>query len=132
MCMSRNRGRDTKPEVALRKACFAVGMRYVLGANLPGRPDFVFPRHRLAVFVDGCFWHGCPTHHRDTKSNTKWWRDKIDNNTRRDAETTTHLQTAGWTVERVWEHEEPVAAAKRIFDLLEELRASNGPESAVV
>lgn len=104
LCMSRNRGRDTKPEVALRKACYAIGMRYVLGANIPGRPDFVFPRHRLAVFVDGCFWHGCPEHYQAPATRAEFWRTKIDANRVRDARVAEELGEAGWHVLRIWEH----------------------------
>ncbi|HEV2944002.1 MAG TPA: DNA mismatch endonuclease Vsr [Solirubrobacteraceae bacterium] len=110
--------RDTKPEVLLRKALTKRGLRYrVDHAPLAGvrcKADVVFPRVNLAVFVHGCFWHGCPEHARPTKSNTKWWADKIAANHKRDVETTEKLLAAGWQVERVWEHEAPTEAADRI------------------
>jgi DNA mismatch endonuclease (patch repair protein) len=103
--MSRNRGRDTKPEVSLRKACFALGLRYRLQANLPGRPDFVFPKYRLAVFVDGCFWHGCPLHYQAPRTRAAFWSAKRKANATRDGAVAEALQDQGWQVLRVWEHE---------------------------
>jgi DNA mismatch endonuclease, patch repair protein len=105
LCMSRNRGRDTKPEVLLRKACWAVGLRYVLNAKLVGRPDFVLPRYRVAVFVDGCFWHGCSTHYQAPAIRSEFWKAKIDRNRDRDSKVSALLVKDGWTVIRVWEHE---------------------------
>jgi DNA mismatch endonuclease (patch repair protein) len=102
--MSRNRGRDTRPEVLLRKACWASGMRYVLNARLPGRPDFVFPRHKVAVFVDGCFWHGCPDHYQQPAIRADFWLDKLVRNRNRDEMVNCQLSEAGWHVVRVWEH----------------------------
>ncbi len=104
LCMSSNRGRDTRPELLLRKACFALGMRYRLHTGLPGRPDFVFPRLKLAVFVDGCFWHGCPIHYQAPATRAAFWRAKLHNNRRRDVTVNAQLRKAGWTVVRVWEH----------------------------
>jgi DNA (cytosine-5)-methyltransferase 1 len=110
--------RDTKPEILLRKALASRGLRYrVDHAPVPGirsKADIVFPRAKLAVFVHGCFWHGCPEHSRPTKSNTKWWASKIAANRKRDAETYDLLVAAGWQVERVWEHEAPEDAGERI------------------
>ena len=102
--MSRNRGRNTKPEVTLRKACFALGMRYVLNSKLPGKPDFVFPQHKVVVFVDGCFWHGCPDHYQAPATRPDFWRGKLLRNKARDASVTQQLNEAGWRVVRVWEH----------------------------
>lgn len=120
--MKRQARRDTKPEVLLRKALTKHGLRYrVDHAPLKGvrsKADVVFPRLKLAVFVQGCFWHGCPTHSRPTKSNTKWWADKIAANCKRDIETTDRLVAAGWQVERVWEHEAPLDAADRIAGIV--------------
>lgn len=104
LCMSRNQGRDTKPEIALRKACWALGLRYRLNAKLPGRPDFVLPRHRVAVFVDGCFWHGCPEHYQAPATRRGFWHQKLEGTRRRDALVSRQLTDAGWTVVRVWEH----------------------------
>ncbi|MDF9832406.1 DNA mismatch endonuclease (patch repair protein) [Ereboglobus sp. PH5-5] len=72
--------------------------------KLPGKPDFVFPAHRLAVFVDGCYWHGCPVHYRRPKSNRKFWDAKIARNRQRDREVNRLLKARGWRVFRVWEH----------------------------
>lgn len=110
--------RDTKPEILLRKALTKRGLRYRVDCapvdDVRSKADVVFPRLRLAVFVHGCFWHGCPEHLRPTKSNTKWWADKIEANRQRDSETVARLVAAGWRVERVWEHEIPEEAADRI------------------
>jgi DNA mismatch endonuclease, patch repair protein len=104
LCMSRNRGRDTKPEVTLRKACWALGLRYVLHPRLPGCPDFILPRHRVAVFVDGCFWHGCPEHYHAPSTRADFWARKIDATRKRDASVRHELEAGGWKVVRVWEH----------------------------
>jgi DNA mismatch endonuclease (patch repair protein) len=84
--------------------------------------DIVFPRARLAVFVDGCFWHGCPVHGCDPKVNSWYWRPKLAHNQQRDADTNRALETAGWTVMRVWEHENPNEAAVRIEKLVRDKR----------
>jgi DNA mismatch endonuclease (patch repair protein) len=76
--------------------------------------DLVFTRARVAVFLDGCFWHGCPEHHRPAKRNTEFWSTKIKGNITRDADTDTRLREAGWRVIRVWEHEQPAVAAEKI------------------
>jgi DNA mismatch endonuclease (patch repair protein) len=73
--------------------------------SLFGNPDFVFPKRRLAIFVDGCFWHGCPKHLRKPKGNRKFWREKVLRNRKRDRTVTRHLGRAGWRVLRIWEHE---------------------------
>jgi DNA mismatch endonuclease (patch repair protein) len=125
--VTRQARRDTRPEILLRKALSKRGLRYRVDyAPLEGvcsKADVVFPRLRLAIFVHGCFWHGCPDHSRPTKSNTKWWADKIDANCRRDQETADSLEAAGWRVERIWEHESPEDAADRITGLLANLRS---------
>lgn len=74
------------------------------GSTLPGRPDFVFPRLKLAVFVDGCFWHGCPTHGTQPRQNAKFWREKITRNRARDRRVGRELRARGWRVLRIWEH----------------------------
>jgi len=103
--MSRIRGRDTKPELRLRKALWAAGLRYRVRNSLPGKPDIVFPSARLAVFVDGCFWHGCPEHLTWPKSNADFWRRKIKRNIKRDREIDAELEKIGWKGRRYWEHE---------------------------
>lgn len=132
--MKRQPKADTKPETLLQEQLERLGIDgYTKNVqpleDLRRTADLGFEAEKLAVFVDGCFWHGCPQHSRDTKSNTKWWREKIENNQRRDTETTSRLQAAGWTVERVWEHEPPEQAARRIADVLAEMRADAGPEA---
>ena len=106
--------RDTAPEVALRRELHRRGRRFRVGVKVPGLArrtiDVVFPTPRVAVFVDGCFWHGCPLHSVAPRSNAEWWQWKLRANRERDADTTVHLEQQGWTVVRVWEHE-PVAAA---------------------
>jgi DNA mismatch endonuclease (patch repair protein) len=118
--MRANRSRDTKPELALRSATHRLGLRYrVDTAPLEGlrrRADLVFPKAKVAVFSDGCYWHGCPDHHRPAQRNREFWREKITKNRERDQSTDEALTTAGWFVIRVWEHEDPVEAAKRIAD----------------
>jgi len=116
--MSRVPGRDTAPELAVRRAVHALGLRYFVDrAPLPGlrrRADLVFPRLRVAVFVDRCFWHGCPAHGNSPRHNGDWWREKIARNQRRDRDTDALLGGAGWTVVRVWEHDDPVAVAQDV------------------
>ncbi len=116
--MKRQARRDTKPELLLRSALSRAGLRYRVDyapvESVRSKADIVFPRLKIACFVHGCFWHGCPEHHRPTKSNTKWWADKIAATRQRDEETRIALEAAGWTVVRVWEHEPPEAAAERI------------------
>jgi DNA mismatch endonuclease (patch repair protein) len=103
--MSRIRGKDTRPEIALRKALWALGLRYRLHEKIAGRPDIVFPGARVAVFVDGCFWHGCPVHGAKPKSNTEFWNRKLESNGSRDRRVAELLEMDGWKVLRVWEHE---------------------------
>lgn len=104
-CMGRIRSRDTKPELALRKQLFSRGLRYRTTLRLPGKPDLVFPAAKLVVFVDGCFWHGCPVHGTSPKSNRDYWTAKLRRNMERDAEVTRALGEEGWRVLRFWEHE---------------------------
>lgn len=117
------RGRDTKPELLLRSALHRRGLRfYVDRAPLPKmrrRADLVFPRKRVAVYVDGCFWHGCPVHGTWPKNNADWWREKIERNQARDRDTDQQLEEAGWTVVRVWEHEGS-EAADRVAEVVQE------------
>lgn len=109
--MRGNRSRDTKPELSVRRLLHAAGYRYRVNHRpLPGlrrTADIVFPRKRVAVFVDGCFWHGCPEHHVPSKTNSTYWSVKIENNVRRDRETDAALREADWTVLRYWSHEPP-------------------------
>lgn len=121
--MQSNRSVDTLPEVALRKALHALGLRFRkdLKIELPERtvrPDVVFTRARVAVFLDGCFWHRCPQHATSPRTNAPYWQAKFDRNVRRDHQVNEALDGAGWRVVRVWEHEPPEAAAVRIATLL--------------
>ncbi|WP_418117932.1 very short patch repair endonuclease [Variovorax sp. 350MFTsu5.1] len=104
--MARIRGKDTGPEVALRQALWRSGLRYRLGMRIEGaRPDLVFPGARLVVFVDGCFWHGCPLHYVRPRSREDFWGLKLASNTDRDRRQTALLRSRGWRVIRIWEHE---------------------------
>ena len=117
--MQANRGRDTKPEMTVRRAAHAAGLRFRVDyrpiQELNRRADLVFTRAKVAVFVDGCFWHGCPTHHTVAKSNADFWAQKVTRNRERDAETDRLLRDAGWTVIRAWEHEPADDVVARIF-----------------
>ena len=115
-----NRRRDSTPERRLRSALHASGLRFrvdlpisVLGRR-PIRPDVVLTRAGVVVFVDGCFWHGCPEHGKPPRTNSTYWNAKITINQTRDREQTIALEEAGWTVVRVWEHDDPAAAAAAI------------------
>lgn len=114
--------RDNGPELAVRGLLHARGLRYRVAWPVPGQPrrtiDIAFPRARLAVYVDGCFWHGCPEHGTSPKANRDWWVAKIAANRARDADVTVHLQRLGWTVLRHWEHEDPVAVVETVRRLL--------------
>jgi DNA mismatch endonuclease (patch repair protein) len=115
--MARQRRTDTAPEMLLRRELHRRGMRFRVNYAflLPGltrrRCDVAFTRSKVAVFVDGCFWHGCPLHATSPKSNAPWWAEKLASNVARDLDTNARLGTAGWTVLRFWEHEDPVLAA---------------------
>jgi DNA mismatch endonuclease (patch repair protein) len=124
--MARVRQRDTDIELELRRALYALGLRYRLQVPLIAKPrrvaDIVFIGARVAVFVDGCFWHGCPQHATWPKQNAEFWTQKIKTNQARDADTDTRLRALGWEVMRVWAHEEPRQAAQRIAKRIEELK----------
>jgi DNA mismatch endonuclease (patch repair protein) len=118
MVMKANRSRDTKPELALRSAVHRLGLRYRVDTppiqGLRRRADLVFTKARVAVFSDGCYWHGCPEHYRAARRNEEFWSDKIIKNQERDRDTDERLLSAGWLVIRVWEHEDPAEAAERV------------------
>lgn len=103
--MARIRSKHTKPEARLRRRLWARGHRYRLHTKLPGTPDLTFPAARLALFVDGCFWHGCPSHCRRPASNSAYWNEKIDGNMTRDLIVISRLEALGWRTIRLWEHE---------------------------
>jgi DNA mismatch endonuclease (patch repair protein) len=118
--MQANRSRDTKPELRLRKALHAMGLRYrVCTRPLPEvrrTVDIVFRKAKVAVEVRGCFWHGCPEHYRAPSSNSNYWADKVQRNVRRDSDTAMRLAEAGWTLAVVWEHDDLDAAAESIAE----------------
>jgi DNA mismatch endonuclease, patch repair protein len=120
--MQANKSRDTQPEVALRSAVHALGLRYRVSTQplkgLRRTADLVFPRARVAVFLDGCFWHGCPDHHTVAATNAKYWSDKVMENRSRDRDTDQRLNEAGWVSLRIWEHEDPHEAALRVRDVV--------------
>lgn len=126
--MKANRGRDTKPELALRRAVHALGLRYRVSARpikaIRRTADLVFTKAKVAVFMDGCFWHGCPIHHTVAVTNAEFWAEKVRRTRERDAETDRLLREAGWRVLRVWEHEDPTEAARRVAELVRESQAS--------
>ena len=109
--------RDTPCELALRSALHEKGLRYRVDWRVPGsrrRADVAFIGPKVAVFVDGCFWHGCPLHGTWPRSNAEWWRDKIESNVRRDRETDAHLKNLGWLIIRFWEHDDMTKAARQV------------------
>jgi DNA mismatch endonuclease (patch repair protein) len=127
-CMSRIRGRDTKPEIALRSALWRCGLRFRKNGRLRGKPDIVFPTERIAVFVDGCFWHRCPQHQTRPASNAEFWDRKLSENVERDRRTEAILGADGWIVLRVWEHEvedELEDLARRIRRLVARRRSTS-------
>lgn len=131
--MSRQARRDTAPEVAVRKLLHAAGYRYRINERVPGMSrrtiDIAFTRAKVAVMIDGCFWHGCPEHTTQPKSNAEWWRQKLDRNMARDAETTAHLTAEGWVVLRFWEHQVPGQVADTVAEVVDReksARRTNG------
>lgn len=129
-CMRSNRGRDTKPEVALRSAVYRLGLRYRVSAapikGLRRTADLVFPAERVAVFLDGCFWHGCPEHHTVAATNVDYWARKVIVNRSRDRNTDERLTEAGWLSLRIWEHEVAKEAAARVRDVILARRQGHG------
>lgn len=103
--MSRIKQRDSAIEVALRRELWTRGIRFRKNVRIFGTPDLALRKYRLVVFVDSCFWHGCPRHCRRPKSNRRFWDAKIERNRRRDVKVTRHYRRQGWTVIRFWEHE---------------------------
>lgn len=122
--MQRTRRKDTTPELALRRELHRRGLRYRVEQRvLPDvrrRADIIFPRARVAVLVDGCFWHRCPIHRSEPKANALFWHEKLDANVARDRDTDRRMAAAGWTVLRVWEHEAPLEAADRVEAVVRE------------
>lgn len=128
--MKGNRRADTKPELALRRALHGQGYRYRkdfrldLDGGVKVRPDIVFTARRVAVFVDGCFWHCCPEHGRQPAANTWYWEPKLRRNVERDRAADAALGHAGWTVVRLWEHE---SLEEAVAAVVQAVRASSAP-----
>jgi DNA mismatch endonuclease (patch repair protein) len=131
--MRANRKRDTGPELRIRRRLFSKGYRFFVSRRPlgPGSPvaDIVFPRARLAIFVDGCYWHGCPEHFRVPKVHADYWGPKIRGNRRRDSATDEWLATRGWSSIHVWEHEPVENAVDRIAQFVERVRVEAGYRS---
>ena len=127
--MSRQPQQDTAPEFSVRRAAHALGLRYRTNRSpakgFRSKADMVFPVERIAVFIDGCFWHGCPEHGTWPKSNAEWWRQKIEANKTRDNRIDSQLIEMGWKSIRIWAHEEPVRSAVRIQRAVMDARARN-------
>lgn len=116
--MQGNRSRDTSPELAVRRRLHATGLRFRVAyrpvPSLRRTADIVFTRQRIAVFIDGCYWHACPEHGTVAKANASYWSEKLARNVVRDTDTTEQLRASGWTVLRFWEHENPDQVAARV------------------
>ncbi|WP_224548557.1 very short patch repair endonuclease [Mesorhizobium sp. CA16] len=125
-CMSRIGSKNTKPELTLRRKLFAKGLRFRTGLKLHGNPDIVFTRARLAVFVDGCFWHGCPQHGTMPKSNLDYWSMKLKRNQDRDTAVNAALRAQGWRVLRYWAHEIAEDLDRVAADIEAKWRAARG------
>jgi DNA mismatch endonuclease (patch repair protein) len=131
--MSTAKRRDTAAELALRRELHALGLRYRVAYPVPGQRrrtiDVAFTRTKVAVFVDGCFWHGCPEHGTSPRSNSEWWRTKLAANRARDRDTDRLLDGLGWTVVRIWEHEDVRDAAAEIARIVGTHKAGSGSAS---
>ncbi|WP_291184811.1 very short patch repair endonuclease [Dokdonella sp.] len=129
--MKKIRQRDTSAELALRSELHARGLRYRIQVPVLSKPrrvaDVAFKRLRVAVFVDGCFWHGCPQHATWPKQNAEFWREKILANQRRDRDTDKRLRAEGWEVVRAWAHESPERVAAKVVSIVENRREKLSP-----
>lgn len=131
--MRANRRRDTQPELAVRRLLHSQGYRYRVDfAPLGGRrrADVVFTRLRIAVFIDGCFWHSCPVHSVPPKRNCDYWEPKLQRNVERDRETDALLRDAGWQVLRFWEHEQAISVTVAIGEAIAKRRGSVSSQRA--
>lgn len=124
--MARVRSRNTDAELLLRRALWSAGLRYrVTSRRLPGTPDITFGPAKLAIFVDGCFWHGCPEHYTAPRANEAFWREKLQRNRARDAKVDAQLAAMGWLALRLWEHqiyEDLASVVERVNQLIETRR----------
>lgn len=116
--MSKIRAKNTGPEVKLRKLLFSQGIRgYRIHYNLPGKPDIVFTKKKIVIFIDGCFWHKCPVCFQEPETRKDFWMKKIQSNINRDKKVNEQLENDGWSIIRIWEHEirkEPERTVKKI------------------
>ena len=132
--MARVRQKGTGAEVSLRRALYRRGLRYRVDYEVLKKPrrvaDVAFPRLKIAIFVDGCFWHGCPLHASWPKQNAEFWRQKIESNRLRDVDTNERLRCMGWTVLRFWEHESPAGAAEAVAQVVTMASSKNKASSA--
>lgn len=133
--MAKVRQQGTDIEISLRRALFRAGLRYRIGYEVLNQPrrvaDIAFPGLKIAIFVDGCFWHGCPDHATWPKQNAAAWREKIETNRLRDADTNERLTGEGWTVLRFWEHESADAAAQTVARLVTNTKAGRDQAGAI-
>jgi DNA mismatch endonuclease (patch repair protein) len=126
--MARIGGRNTSPELAVRKLLWREGLRYQLHQRIEGaRPDLVFPRARVAVFIDGCFWHGCPDHYVRPRSREAFWAEKLKTNIERDRAQTVRLEAQGWMILRFWEHDVARRPAEVAAEVIEAVRSGRRP-----
>jgi len=120
--MAKIRQKGTDAEVALRRQLYRIGLRYRIDYEVLKKPrrvaDIAFPGRKIAIFVDGCFWHGCPEHASWPKRNAEFWRQKIETNQLRDTDTNERLRSLGWTVLRFWSHESPTDAAAVVANMV--------------
>ena len=127
--MSKIRGKNTGPEIKLRKMLWSEGIRgYRIHHNLPGQPDIVFTKKKIAIFIDGCFWHKCPACFQEPETRKEFWMKKIQSNVDRDKKVNEQLQAEGWTIIRIWEHEirkEPETILSKIMFLLDRIPLIN-------
>lgn len=134
--MRANKGRDTVPELAVRSAVHRRGLRYRVSQRpdpaLRRTADLVFRGPRVAVFIDGCFWHGCPSHGTRPARNAGWWAAKLDRTQHRDIETTMRLEEKGWVVLRFWEHEEPESVAESVASVVRRRGLEAGRQNRAV
>lgn len=131
-CMSKVKSRNTKLEVKFRKVLWKKGLRYRLGWKLPGKPDLVFVGAKVAVFIDGCFWHACPIHGQEPKTNSGFWSEKLRKNKLRDQKVNVELAELGWRVVRIWEHELREDADRCVSELFKTIknRVNDGPQTS--
>lgn len=133
--MAKVKQTGTDAELALRKMLYQMGLRYRVDYKVLKTPrrtaDIAFPGRKVAIFVDGCFWHGCPKHATWPKQNAEFWRQKIETNRKRDTDTTERLRNTGWIVLRFWAHQSPVDAAKEVASIIATIDAKNCIESLV-